>query len=466
MKVTVQLTNLNETLRVGITSHINANWPGVTIDVGEAQPQRSGTNQASLVIGATRKASARMAAPLRETISVERKSLEEVLFLVDAKLGKLTKSDPLVANRKTPINSQMSRRDFLYGAFRKSSPPNDAPVVLLDSCEARFGCRKCVDACPAPGALTIESKSVLVSGEHCIRCGLCAGVCPVAAIQIPGMSEEAYRGLLAAIRESPAPKKTLVITCNEQSVRQLPWMDIEQVPGVGVMGVRHLAMAANSSVSAMIIYCPDGLCAGKENAKRAAKLISSVANESTPVVSYAEGKDGAAQIERIHNSARKREGNLALTVAPWSDYVDSIKSISAEDAQISGLGFTDIQIADTCTLCNACAESCPHQALAIQEGDLIFRQEKCTGCGYCAEICPEHSITLSEMNGPITMQTRTVYTDEMIRCAKCGSPYASARMIKKVSTTLQDDRTTKLCPSCRQREIHEKIFGNSYRAPS
>ena len=217
----------------------------------------------------------------------------------------------------------MSRRDFLSGAIRKSSQPNDAPVVLQDSCEARFGCRKCVDACPAPGALTIESKSVVVSSEHCIRCGLCAGVCPVAAIQIPGISEEAYRGLLAAIQDSPAPKKTLVITCDEQSVHPLPWMDVEQVPGVGVMGVRQLAMAANSSVSEVIVYCPDGLCAGKENAKRAANLISSVANEATPVVSYVEGKDGAAQIERIHNSARKREGTLALTATPWRDYVES-----------------------------------------------------------------------------------------------------------------------------------------------
>jgi ferredoxin len=240
-------------------------------------------------------------------------------------------------------------------------------------------------------------------------------------------------------------------------------MDIEQVPGVGVMGVRQLAMAANSSVSEVIVYCPDGLCAGKENAKRAAGLISSAANEETPVVSYVEGKDGAAQIERIHNSARKREGTLALTATPWRDYVDSIKSISAENAEVSGLALTDIHVADSCTLCNACADSCPHQALAIHESELIFHQEKCTGCGYCEQICPEHSITLSEMKGPTTMQTRTVYTDEMIRCAKCGSPYASATMVKKVSTTLHDDRTTKLCPSCRQKEIYEKIFGDSSR---
>ena len=462
MRVIVQFTDLNESLKTNITSHIRVNWPNVTIDTGEDQTWRNGAPKAFLVIGSKRQAAVKETWPLKETVGVGDCSTEEVLFLVDAKLGKLSKSNILGADRKISESSPVSRRDFLFGAFHRSTQSNDAPVVLPDSCEARFGCRKCVDACPAPGALIIESKSVVVSSEHCIRCGLCAGVCPVAAIQIPGMSEEVYRGLLTAIQNSPAPKKTLVITCNEQSVPQLPWMDIEQVAGVGAVGTRHLALAANSSISEVIVYCPDGLCAGKENAKRAANLVSSIANETTPVVSYVEGKEGVAQIERIHNSARKRERALTPTAAPWTDYVSSLKSISTEATQATDLGFTDIQIADSCTLCNACAESCPHQALAIQEGELLFHQEKCSGCGYCQQICPERSITLSEKAGALMLGTRTVYKDEMIKCAKCNAPYVSAKMLSKVSETLEADKQTlRLCPSCRRAEVYQNIFGNT-----
>ena len=41
MRVIVQLIDLNEPLRTGITSHINAKWPSVTIAVGEALTQEN-----------------------------------------------------------------------------------------------------------------------------------------------------------------------------------------------------------------------------------------------------------------------------------------------------------------------------------------------------------------------------------------------------------------------------------------
>jgi Fe-S-cluster-containing hydrogenase component 2 len=286
----------------------------------------------------------------------------------------------------------------------------------------------------------------------------------VAAIQVPAFSENAYKALLAAIQKSSAPKKTLVVTCDEQSVRRRPWMDVEQVPGIAVMGICQLAMAAASSISETIVYCPDGLCAGKENAKKAAGLIASLVNEPTPVVSYVEGKDGAARVDQIHESARPRSLKLTQATSPWKDYVNCLASISVNELAATGFGFTEMHVADSCTLCNGCVESCPHHAIAIQQNTLNFQPEECTGCGYCAEICPEHSITLSQMKGPTTLQNRIVYTGEMVNCLKCGSPYASARMVEKVSTILHDDSATKLCPDCRQREIYEKIFARSQSA--
>ena len=112
MRVIVQLIDLNEPLRAGITSHISANWPSVIIAVGEAPTQQNPAFQSSLVIRAKRGASARTIVPLRETISVEGRSLEEAVFQVDAKLGKLTKSNILRSETKKPINSPMSSARF------------------------------------------------------------------------------------------------------------------------------------------------------------------------------------------------------------------------------------------------------------------------------------------------------------------------------------------------------------------
>ena len=461
MRIIAQFVGVNKPIEAAVTSHIHARWPRVTINIGGVEASQD-SPQAVLVIASRRPVVNKEKWLFRETIEVEGMSPEEVLFLVDAKLGKLTKAKLLNPQGGITFSSPVSRRDFLSGAFRKHTQPNDAPVVLPDSCEVRFGCRKCVEACPAPGALTIEDKSVVVSSDRCIRCGLCAGICPVAAVQIPSMPEEAYRGLLAAIENSPAPRKTLVVTCDDQSIRQTPWVDIEEVPGVGFMGVRQTALAASSRIDNVIVYCADGMCAGKENAKRAATLISSLSSETTSAVTFIEGKDGATQIEQIHNSARQRVRTEVPPATPWEDYVNSIKSIASGQTQATGLGFTDIRIADSCTLCNACSDSCPHQALAIQEGELIFYQEKCTGCGYCQQICPERSITLTEKTSVLTLDAKAVYKDEMIKCTRCSAPFISAKMLNKVFTTLETSQEVlRLCPSCRRTEAYQNIFGNN-----
>ena len=408
------------------------------------------------------------AAPLNETIIVRSSSsTEQILFLVDAKLGRLTNSDIANAKQSASPKSAISRREFLLGPFARFPNLHNVPVVVSDSCEAKFGCSKCVDLCPAPGALRIANDSVIVSSEHCIECGICAGVCPVAAIQMPKFSEDAYRGLLKAVHGSSAPKKTLVITCNKSSVPQQPWMDVEEVRGIGSLGVRQLAMAADSSIGALLVYCPDGLCAGKENPKRAANMISLIVGENGPIIAYLEGSAGTLQMNQIHNSAQTHDRALTLAGAPWKDYVKSLKAISRPEAHVNEFGFTQMEVADSCTLCYACVEACPHQgALAIQQGKLIFGPEECTGCGYCEQICPERSITLSEMVGPMNLTARTVYRDELMRCAKCNTPYVSAKMFKKVSETLQSDGTTlRLCQSCRQKETYEKILG-SFRGPA
>ncbi len=470
MKVIVDYSNIDPTLKENIESHIHAHWRESLIspETKDLPIRKNPSPPALLSIKAEANSAAEESGPLKETIVVgNTSSVDEVLYLVDAKLGRLTKSD--LANTKQPASPKLpvTRREFLLGFARGLPRDSDLPVVSADSCEARFGCSKCVDACPAPGALKIENGPVTVSGEYCIRCGLCAGVCPVAAIQIPKFSEDAFRGLLTAIDSSSAPRKTLVLTCDERGVAPEPWMVVEEVPQVGVVGLRHLALAANTSIGAVIVYCHDGLCAGKDNAKQAISLISSITGESGPVLCYFEGETGSTKIGEVHRSAKKRETSGSSTFGPWKDYAHSLKSIAKDDVQAAGFGLTDMKVDNSCTLCNACVEGCPHGALAIQEGELAFQPEECTGCGFCEKICPEHSITLPEMTGIMTLSTRMVYKDEMVRCAKCNAPFASTKMLKKISDTLKiNQTTTALCPSCRQKEIHDLLLNKTRNVPS
>lgn len=138
-----------------------------------------------------------------------------------------------------------------------------------------------------------------------------------------------------------------------------------------------------------------------------------------------------------------------------------LRSLSGE-AQAVGLGHIDMLVADSCTLCNACVESCPQRAITINQGKLDFMPGECNGCGDCARICPENSITLSKVTAPVTLSTSTIYRDEMIRCTKCKAPYASAKMLKKIEATLRSDEAPiRLCPNCRQNQIYQSVFGKT-----
>lgn len=147
------------------------------------------------------------------------------------------------------------------------------------------------------------------------------------------------------------------------------------------------------------------------------------------------------------------------------DYARS-KPVSTGRAQTGAPGRTDMVVADSCTLCNACVESCPQHALAIHEGELLFESNECTGCGDCAHICPERSITLFEMKKPTGLPLKLVHKDEMIKCTRCNTPYVSSKMLRKITATLHEDTDgTRLCPNCRQTEIYGNLFETALKTP-
>jgi len=461
MKVAVTLTGLDPILKARAESFIRENWPQVIIyDTNQdPTPRKWGNHEATLAVVNTTTITPRPPTTRNETIILNGQTVEEALYLVNAKLGRLTESDIAFSESAPSRELPLSRREFLFGMLGRSAPSANAaetPVVSSDYCEVRFGCRKCVDTCPAPGALEIRQDSVIVSKEHCIKCGLCAGICPVAAISVPELPESAYRGLLGAIDNSGAAQKTLVITCCEEKVPKIPWVDVEHVPGIAVMGIRQLALAASTSINAIIVYCPDGKCVGIEHVKRAVKLINSVTKASPPSLYYLEGKEAQAEIEHIHYSTPRHDNAVPLPPTAWKSYVAAIEKISTEDSRATGLGFTDIQIAESCTLCNACVDKCPHAALEIEDGELLFDSRECTGCGYCRQICPEKAIALLERDGSTEFSEKAIYKDEMVRCSECNAPYASAKMVRKVSVALNG--IIQKCPACREKAVYDAII--------
>lgn len=45
-----------------------------------------------------------------------------------------------------------------------------------------------------------------------------------------------------------------------------------------------------------------------------------------------------------------------------------------------------------CTLCGACVEACPWQALSLREAELVIDRDVCAECGACLRLCPFDAI--------------------------------------------------------------------------
>ena len=54
--------------------------------------------------------------------------------------------------------------------------------------------------------------------------------------------------------------------------------------------------------------------------------------------------------------------------------------------------------AELCTVCGACREACPFDAIELAD-DQARVTEKCNLCGACEEVCPVGAITLKPILG-------------------------------------------------------------------
>ncbi len=122
----------------------------------------------------------------------------------------------------------------------------------------------------------------------------------------------------------------------------------------------------------------------------------------------------------------------------------------------------NIVVDSRCTLCSACVQECPTDALTLRRSEereeLLLLPGRCIACGYCVEVCPEDAMALVHEAPREPGKWRTIYSEEAVRCAACGRPVAPKSMVvavarRIVSAGLNEKIlvTLVLCDACRQR---------------
>jgi ferredoxin len=472
LKICVEIDD-NLTFRSELASEIARRWPDVLVS-GSSQIELPHGVEGLLVVGSDVRNTSDEESLLLQVERVPTSGLDfaQTLFQVNANIGKITKADLIKSRLSAKPDdkiARLSRRDMISGikSLGRFQRYSDAPVVYNSICEAKYGCTKCLQACPT-GALSIQNGTIVLTDSKCERLGPCASICPVSAIQLPEFSESQFIGLVYGMIMTEAPRRTLVVTCNKNVVQPAPWMFVEQVRDIGMIGPRHLAIAASSGIDTFIIYCADGLCKGKTQAiavtESMIRFLGGTGEENgnkTITLRYLEGLGGGGEMKRI-NDLPKIPAKVLFVPGrdSWANYIRALQALAPPDAIAVGLGLSDLEISSTCTLCKTCEKYCPHSALKIVSGSLKFESSKCTGCGLCAQMCPERSIMLRSLERFSQLQEREIFRDEIVNCAKCGRPLDSAKYLARVASLLgKEDPMMKYCNPCKQRMAFESIMG-------
>jgi len=395
--------------------------------------------------------------PVVDHLDPDGMDTDELLYHFCAKLGKLSRSDSITAKTDSVAKDvNLSRRDFLAGIKNGFQVFSDFPLTFEDACEAKYGCRKCIDACPV-GALEFD-RHLRLDNSKCIKCGICAGVCPVGAIHMPKFSEDAFIGLLEGLNAIKAPYRALVLTTDDRSVQRIPWVHVEMVNDIGMIGSRWVSMALASGIDAFVVHCPGGNCAGKDVARAAIESVSSTVIDGVGRAIYSEQRE-ITGVEMVKGSIGQISSFSHYD--SWFNYTVSLKAILKPEASANGLQIYDVSVSDSCTLCGACVSKCPHAAFAIVpevNAKLSFNQSLCTGCGYCVNVCPEGSIKL-ERAKKVNFKAVNVFADELIRCAGCGKPLYTKKFYDNLVKRLgREDPMLKYCNECKQKIIYERMF--------
>jgi len=347
------------------------------------------------------------------------------------------------------------------------------------------GCTRCIRVCPA-GALTSGERAARFDPYLCQGCGGCAGVCPSGAIVyaaqpatevrcrirrvVEALRESGNGGFWLLLHDDDISEGFLEIRFRNATSPVIP-LAIRSVAAVGVdlwlyalaLGVQRVELMPNPHSPPMRME----LLRAQEHLAR--QLLAGMAVEpqrialiSDPQIRSGPGLPRFGQSDRLPDEFMKGNGPVALQVV-----LERLRGDGPEPPEEIGLpegaplGGVRLDTTD-CTLCMACTQLCPTQALRRGEvgTSLQFNEGACVQCGLCQAGCPERAIRLTPRlltaagarSGFVTLMEA-----ESAVCAVCGGPFLTQSLLRAAAARVQDnpmfagrlDELLGACPPCR-----------------
>ncbi|MGC8836190.1 MAG: 4Fe-4S binding protein [Infirmifilum sp.] len=372
-------------------------------------------------------------------------SLEDVIEAYKAYFEALSEFIPVVVS---DTGKTVSRRDLLKSGLGVFFVYTALPDVKLQECSSLRDCRLCLSSCPFDA---ISGKPPKVSERSCLECGLCTSACPTGLLFTPVYAPEAVKRLFRALAQIGATRIT--ITCplartrfySERHEGSLP-VELQCIASLRV----HEFLYARQLGLTIDYYCPDDIRSDCPRRKAAEDYIAMMKELDSIIKPVAQTIVDASTLGALLEPLAREEDTWA-------------------DLERLPLFRVDVD-KDKCTLCGACANSCPTHALTLTRGDqysLSFNHSSCIGCNTCVRVCPEAALRLARAANPRLLTSKEGFIaaqSPIARCRSCGKELGPERMIKRLEEKLARSGAPRsvlesiwLCPECKAKASEEEF---------
>ena len=291
-------------------------------------------------------------------------------------------------------------------------------------------CMHCSEACPS-GALTLSSNRPLYTASLCMKCGACASVCPMDAIEVQAPSAQK---LEEEITTNAVLHKKIIFTCKEVGVKR---EDSIALPCLARLEPSLLLLALEKgALEIQLISKECQKCALKQNqplmyqtiemTQKYAdflnvpiifKSVQNVLKKSSYEDDHFTCKDhsrrtlflkllGKKSVESSWNEAtityeNIKNGTKMELPTKHQRLIQSLQRLAKWAPLVSTLDpfvLTPTLDALQCIGCTLCANVCPTGALEADTNEdglkITCKNSVCVACHLCVDICFKHAITL------------------------------------------------------------------------
>lgn len=338
------------------------------------------------------------------------------------------------------------------------------PAIEAERCRADDGCALCVLACPHQALQVIEGE-VRMEKPRCTGCGVCVTACPHDAMEFPGYTPAEMDARMAALLDpsiGTLPPRAILFMCSGNTAldelarrgHAIPanWLPVE-VPCVEMVSSGWLlACVARGAAAVGIVPCPEAGGAGPPGRLEGRvafcrEVLAALGEAEARILLFPTAEDAllSTLCRRLSGPRGSCDSHGLFAGRSSAQMVQAVaRGYEAVDLAVAHpySPFGIVEAADSCTVCDACAEACPADALILQshaEAELTFDAARCVGCGLCLPACPEPGVLRLRQATDLRSLTagrvglrRTAYR----RCRACGQPVAPEAMLARIAARL------------------------------